>query len=539
MERYVISNACSKEIIYKQKGTDVMFYLGIGEHTHLHWTDTSRELLVSICYNETGWQWSGSFLPDHLGDTQLKMRNFVLGTSNMIRVEVQNADISMGDEKIVGNIKGNSGTNLILLSDDYTGYMPYRIDNFSKEILRIYQQRCEIFDTVIHCYASYPYVWDEPCSPHRLVVEVPGERVLGSYALDDVKEYMPVYLPSTSEKPERTFFISVHAEGATKVLSVLDSSYHNFNEAKKSSVPHASEKRLYDHSQVRPTEYQEKISISLPYIGISLINSYPQELIFACIKDIQINLLQSLDRQRLSMQISFIQIDNQLRSTPYPVMLSFGSGYRSCQADYMKSRDDATRSRIEKSNPANICSSSSVPVFCLEISKWKKKDISFLSFEYIKLRMADFRLEIEQEVILSLFEFFTNISSGLQYGIRPSSNHYYGTSLKDSSSFVQTSENLRLNADQSPLGFAPILNAKSKKIAPLPSIIPIGAPWQEIYLLARTQKKIYIEMLELAPIKLTLSFSSAPWMLHNRILTSKEFLIHVSSISFFLESLNP
>lgn len=81
-----------------------------------------------------GWQWSGSFLPDHLCDTQLKMRNFVFGTSSMIRVEVQNADISMGDEKVVGNIKGNSGTNLILLSDDDTGYMPYRIDNFSKEV---------------------------------------------------------------------------------------------------------------------------------------------------------------------------------------------------------------------------------------------------------------------------------------------------------------------------------------------------------------------------------------------------------------------
>lgn len=181
----MISNACSKEVIYKQKGTDIMFYLGIGEHAHLHWTDTTRyvfcmicislshtsvvaaitnnkgcilalfsssfvffqfysfqylilawcrELLVSICYNESGWQWSGSFLPDHLGDTQLKMRNFVLGTSNMIRVEVQNADISVGDEKIVGSIKGNSGTNLILLSDDDTGYMPYRIDNFSKEV---------------------------------------------------------------------------------------------------------------------------------------------------------------------------------------------------------------------------------------------------------------------------------------------------------------------------------------------------------------------------------------------------------------------
>lgn len=26
------------------------------------------------------------------------------------------------------------GTNLILLSDDDTGFMPYRIDNFSKEV---------------------------------------------------------------------------------------------------------------------------------------------------------------------------------------------------------------------------------------------------------------------------------------------------------------------------------------------------------------------------------------------------------------------
>ncbi|XP_057415336.1 uncharacterized protein LOC130710179 isoform X3 [Lotus japonicus] len=524
--RYVISNACSKEISYKQKGTDIMFYLGVGEHAHLHWTDTARELLVSICYNESGWQWSGSFLPDHLGDTLLKMRNFVSGTSNMIRVEVQNADISMGDEKVIGSIKGNSGTNLILLSDDGTGYMPYRIDNFSKERLRIYQQKCEMFDAVIHSYSSYPYTWDEPCYPRRLIVEVPGERVLGSYALDDVKEYMPVHLPSTSEKPERTFFLSVHAEGATKVLSVLDSNYHIFNDVKNSSVQHAAEKRVYDHSQVRPAEYKEKISICIQYIGISLINSYPQELLFACIKDIEINLLQSLDRQRLSMMISFIQIDNQLHSTPYPVLLSFNNGYRSCQVDNTKSRDDVMRTSIEKLNQKSFGSSSSNPVMCLEISKWRKKDISFISFEYIKMRIADFHLEIEQGVILSLFEFFTNFSSGQQFGIVPSSNHYDGVSLKDSFSFVHTSENFRLSADQRPLRIAPMFTGKSNRIASLPSVVPIGAPWQEIYLLARTKKKIYIEMLELAPIQLTLSFSSAPWMLHNRILTSKEFLIH-------------
>lgn len=61
-----------------------------------------------------------------------------------------------------------------------------------------------------------------------------------------------------------------------QVLSVLDSNYHSFNELKKSSAPNATKKKLYDHSQVRPAEYREKISISIPYIGISLINSYPQ-----------------------------------------------------------------------------------------------------------------------------------------------------------------------------------------------------------------------------------------------------------------------
>lgn len=93
--------------------------------------------MVSICYDEPGWQWSGSFVPDNLGDTQLKIRNCASGSLNLIRVEVQNADVSISDEKVITSLQGSSGTHLILLSDDNTGYMPYRIDNFSKEVCDI------------------------------------------------------------------------------------------------------------------------------------------------------------------------------------------------------------------------------------------------------------------------------------------------------------------------------------------------------------------------------------------------------------------
>ena len=62
------------------------------------------------------------------------MRNYVSGASNMVRVEVQNADLAISDENLIKNSNRNNVTQLILLSDDKTGFMPYRIDNFSMEV---------------------------------------------------------------------------------------------------------------------------------------------------------------------------------------------------------------------------------------------------------------------------------------------------------------------------------------------------------------------------------------------------------------------
>ncbi|XP_062008854.1 uncharacterized protein LOC133725578 isoform X1 [Rosa rugosa] len=515
--RYIISNACSKNLCYKQKGTEFSFQLGTGEHSHLHWMDTTRELLVSIRYNEPGWQWSGGFLPDHLGDTQVKMRNYLSGSLNMIRVEVQNADVSVGDEKIVGNFYGNSGTNLILVSDDETGYMPYRVDNFTNERLRIYQQRCETFETIVQSYTSCPYAWDEPCYPHRLTVEVPGKRVLGSYALDDVKEYSPVQLPSSPEKPERTLHISIHVEGATKVLHVIDSSYHVLNDNRSISLPHLKEKGKHEQKQDKFIGFMERISVFIQQIGISLINIHPQELLFICAKSITVDLVQSLDQQKLSFQIALLQIDNQLRSSPYPVMLSFDREYKNNPAGHVIREDDIKPSeRILQRTSRNF-----EPVFCLAVSKWRKKDVSLVSFEYISLRVADVCLELEQELILSLFGFIRNVSSRFQSRVLPLSDPFLHHPSNDAGSMDAYATDNQLH-----LMNVPLLNENHKQRLSLPSIVPIGAPWQQIYLLARRQKKIYVEVFEFSPIKLTLSFSSTPWMLRNGILAAGESVIH-------------
>lgn len=521
--RYVVSNACSKDLCYRQKGSDFIYHLKVGQNSHIHWTDITRELLVSVRFNEPGWQWSGCFFPEHLGDTQLKMRNYVSGAVNMVRVEVQNADDAIKNEKLVGNAHSDSGTNLILLSDDDTGFMPYRIDNFSKERLRIYQQKCEAFETVIHSYTSCPYAWDEPCYPHRLTVEVFAERVIGSYTLDDAKEYKPVCLPATSEKPERRLLLSVHAEGALKVLSVIDSSYHVFDDIKS---PHSP--RLYDQKQESSVLYKERLSVTIPFIGISVMSSQPQELLFACARNTMVDLVQSLDQQKFSLKIFALQIDNQLPSTPYPVILSFDHEHKQIPTSQIRVKDDSLRVKGERMKQF-VSDCSCEPVFALGAAKWRNKDRALLSFEYINLRMTDFHLELEQDVILGLFDFFKTVSLRFNSRAMPhidSARHPLSTnfSINMTSKFSETHQTEKADGDL--LSNSVPMFVDSQTCPLLPSIMPIGAPWQKIYLLARKQKKIYVELLEVAPVTLTLSFSSSPWMLRNGILTSGEYLIH-------------
>ncbi|XP_008812811.3 uncharacterized protein LOC103723626 isoform X2 [Phoenix dactylifera] len=520
--RYIICNACNKDLYYRQKGTKMLHHLGVGQHSHLHWSDTTRELLVSIRFGEPGWQWSGSFLPDCLGDAQVKMRNYVSGASNMVRVEVQNADLAISDENLIKNSNRNNGTQLILLSDDKTGFMPYRIDNFSMERLRIYQQRCESFETIVHSYTSCQYAWDEPCFSHRLVVEVPGERILGTYSLDDVKEYVPVYLPPTSEKPERRLYISVHAEGAIKVLSIVDSGYHIVKDMKETSFFGFKEKKNVDQKQDCYSNFTEMVTLHLPFLGISLINSSPQELVFACVKEITVVLMQSLDQQKISFKILSLQIDNQLPDTPYPIMLSFDNEHRGRSMNFLKNKENRLRFQHENISASSF-DSSLEPIFYLAAAKWRNTDTSLVSFQYINLGLAPLCIELEEQVLLSLFEYFRTVSSRLQ-----------GRSL-------QKSFELRtLDYGIDVLIESPVLDYKCrnsefveipKKSGLLPSVVPIGAPWQQIYLLARS-KKMYVEVFELGPIVLSLSFSSTPWMVKNEVRGDLEPFIHITSTMF-------
>lgn len=115
-------------------------------------------------------------------------------------------------------------------------------------------------------------------------------------------------------------------------------------------------------------------------------------------------------------------------------------------------------------------------------------------------RVTDFHLELEQEVILSLFELFKNMTLRFQSRVWQQMEFTLYPLSPDLPEFFRSNGNQHISNGVS------LFHGDHKRSCLMPEVIPIGAPWQHIHILARKQKKIYVELLDLAPIKFTLRF---------------------------------
>lgn len=103
--------------------------------------------------------------------------------------------------------------------------------------------------------------------------------------------------------------------------------------------------------------------------------------------------------------------------------------------------------------------------------------------------------------MLSLFGFFKNVSSNLKGEVSQFSDAILHPPANDAA-------HEHFSPRIGPLHFSkvPFLDGLDRGSTLLPSVVPIGAPWQQVYLLARQQKKVYVELFDLAPIKLTVRY---------------------------------
>ena len=62
----------------------------------------------------------------------------------------------------------------------------YRLDNCTSQTLHLRQKGCQEASDVLRPHSALHYAWDEPSLPHELLLELPGRRRLGCFALDKV-----------------------------------------------------------------------------------------------------------------------------------------------------------------------------------------------------------------------------------------------------------------------------------------------------------------------------------------------------------------
>lgn len=127
------------------------------------------------------------------------------------------------------------------------------------------------------------------------------------------------------------------------------------------------------------TESQQQQKSALYYSNMLLL--FCQELLFASAKDMTFVAMQSLDQQRITVEIPSMQIDNQFSDSPYPVMLSFEGCHKGKSINFLKSKDTKLKSLNESRS-----SNTPEPVLRFAAVKWRTRDASFVSYQRINIR---------------------------------------------------------------------------------------------------------------------------------------------------------
>ncbi|GJP57042.1 hypothetical protein CLOM_g16080 [Closterium sp. NIES-68] len=508
--RYVVANSLAADIRVKQHGTDRHTLIKAGGNAPIHFTKLQRRLYLSLRLADSSCEWSGAFRPSQLGDTQLKLRcssssasstSSPLALTHIVRVDVSLAEPhlpqaaataastaatrtdstastatigassidsgrrrdssggsggscgSSGAEASGGGKWSGGGTYLVVVGEDDSGFMPFRIDNCCREVLRFYQRGCEGLGHTdsLKPFAATPYAWDEPCRPHRLVLEVPGEGgSMGHFPLDQVKHFPLVVLPATPQREQRRLRVSVSAQGPIRVLSVCDidlfpppSSLHPLRHKHSTMTRHAELASSQHYQPWHPTSksigprspsspLELRLSVCIPLLALSIIDNRPQELLLLSLHRLSVSFTRSPHQHSLSFLLSHLQLDNQLQNALFPVLLAssspppslthspspspFSASHPSPPTPSLSLLQAALQTpsvllssvlfhTAPQQGPSHSALQGGQAAVELEVVAWRQRVGSVLCVERVAVSLAPLSLEVEEHVLLRLLDF--------------------------------------------------------------------------------------------------------------------------------------
>ncbi|KAK3265643.1 hypothetical protein CYMTET_25689, partial [Cymbomonas tetramitiformis] len=311
--RHVLRSALpeGRTLRFRQRGVEEQRELPSGARRALHWPCKKAARLLSVRYDEGGWDWSGGFSVETPGESLVKMRHRGRNETQVVRVEVSHPP------------DGSAALEVAFFCQD-DGFVPFRIDNCTPETLRFRQVGCRDGEDTLAPYHSAKYAWDEPQLPHRLEVEVRGWGSLGTFRLDQVGKRAVVRLRKSGRESRsgirsyRNVRAMVCAEGPTRVLRIEDMDAHPVDLHDTGAGSQSSSRLRVPASAVAaaqtpppatspPTTRAElELSVELSAVGCSLVGDV-QELLYACVQGLDVRAVQTDVERKLDLWLADVQ----------------------------------------------------------------------------------------------------------------------------------------------------------------------------------------------------------------------------------------
>ncbi|XP_043974274.1 vacuolar protein sorting-associated protein 13D isoform X2 [Gambusia affinis] len=114
--------------------------------------------------------------------------------------------------------------------------------------------------------------------------------------------------------------VQVLPDGPTRVLQISDFSHRRMLWS-SSSVEQDASKEEEEGEKAEPEQELEVLVDLDEGLGVSLVNKFPEELIFATLSGVDVHFTRTAATEVLELSIHNIQVDNQLLGTTHPVML--------------------------------------------------------------------------------------------------------------------------------------------------------------------------------------------------------------------------
>ncbi|KAJ2960621.1 hypothetical protein NQZ79_g4034 [Umbelopsis isabellina] len=399
--RYILRNDSGHDIKHREPGSRSDSLLEANSSSPLYFLRQSAEKQLSIKFPGVSNTWSSPFSIQDIGKVHVRLDSEDGSPPTLMKVSM-----ILEDATIFINFKEEKGK------------WPYLIVNETSEDVLFYQEVGQISflyslfsDVSTNKYIQDPamqdeygnhlqtrgvrkyqlksndsmrYSWDMPAvKDKQLIMSVHGrERRIN---IQEIGDQIP-FRHRTRDGGWDIMSIDVIAQGSTQVLRL--STYNqsqSIYRPQKQLTSSASSVASSAREGFETVDVQHIVNftfiIKLAGIGVSVVNKHMQEIAYATARDLDVKLTDSNMYTSLRTTIKWLQIDNQLFGSIYPILL------------------------YPSALPKNADGSLMVPTFQLGIDRVKDDTHGVLFFKYFSVLLQEMTFEMDEDFLYAIIDF--------------------------------------------------------------------------------------------------------------------------------------